>query len=58
MPDYPTPKRAIYATEGAAWRVLTEARLLITRVPYRCVAGHWHIAPRDEAMRHRMAGRS
>ena len=57
MPDCPTPKRAIYATEGAAWRVLTEARLLITRVPYRCIAGHWHLAPRAEALRHRTAGR-
>jgi len=53
MPDCRTPKRPIYATEGAAW-----ANVQPGHVPYRCAAGHWHIAPRDEAMRHRMAGRS
>lgn len=52
MPDCPTPKRAIYATEGAAW-----ARINPGQLPYRCPTGHWHIAPRNEAMRHRTAGR-
>jgi len=58
VPDCPTPKRAIYATESATWGGIRRLGLTGTHATYRCVAGHWHIAPRDEAMRHRMAGRS
>jgi len=60
MPDCPTPKRAIYATEGAAWGALRGwptfegAR---PQAPYRCICRGWHIAPRTEALRHRTAGR-
>jgi len=54
MSDCPTPKRAIYATEGAAWaRIARPSREL----PYRCICRGWHIAPRAEALRHRTAGR-
>lgn len=56
MPDCPTPKRAIYATEGAAWGALHRIPGIRDMVPYRC-HGHWHIAPRAEALRHRTAGR-
>lgn len=54
MTTCPTPKRAIYATEGAAWARID---VPIREIPYRCPAGHWHIGPRAEAMRHRTAGR-
>jgi len=57
MPDCPTPKRAIYATERAAWAKIRSATLL-NSLPYRCTTCRgWHLAPRAEALRHRTAGR-
>lgn len=54
MNDCPTPKRAIYATEGAAWGALRGAR---GKLPYRCPCGGWHVAPTAEARAKRQAGR-
>lgn len=57
MSDCPTPKRPIYATEGAAWAMIAACNLIGIDAAYRCHAGHWHVAPRDEALRHREVGR-
>ena len=55
--DYPTPKRAIYATEQAAWDGIRRLGLTGTHATYRCgICRGWHIAPRAEALRHRTAG--
>jgi hypothetical protein len=58
MSDCPTPKRASYATEGAAWGVIARGNLIGIDAAYRCRGClGWHIAPRDEALRLRGVGR-
>lgn len=58
MTACPTPERHPYPNEGQCWGLIAAVNTLGIELPYRCVAGHWHIAPAAEARAKRMAGRA